>query len=155
MSISETPARHSVREIAFPAVIACQPSRFSRKRLVNFTDYIYANQNKTSEIVGETWNETYDVVRSLIYAIDLSMPTDFSGIIRLHAMLTEINNGSYSLSTILTSLSSPCNELVKACYWQDDKVNCSETFTSRRTYMHQCCSFNYQRPTVQEFWQVF
>lgn len=153
MAISLMPVRGSVKDIPFPAITVCHPSRLSYKRLVNYTNFVFNNQNKTSEVVGQTWNETFNIVKSFIYLIDNSKPNDFSDLIKLHNMLTDYYNGPYPIQSILQSLAPACEEVLEACFWQDKRVNCSVVFQSRRTYIHHCCVFNYNRPTVQQFWQ--
>lgn len=71
----------------------------------------------------------------------------FNNLDRLHTLLTEINNGSYTVSKIMNSLQNPCFNNLRDCRWQGLETNCSLIFTQRKTDIGLCCIFNYQRLT--------
>lgn len=108
-AISELPTKRSVRDIYFPAVALCHPSRFQRARLMELANFVFANQNATGKIVGQTWEDVFRVVKSLIYLLDLSIPSNPTDTIRLHNMLTEYYNGSYPIESMLRLLSPSCD----------------------------------------------
>lgn len=48
-----------------------------------------------------------------------------------------------------------CSDMLKTCKWQGHYVQCSKIFSTRKSYMGPCCTFNYQRPLVTVLKYVF
>lgn len=92
---------------------------------------------------------------------------DFYLFDRVHAALTHVYDGVYPIQQILANVSDQieiqchiliafrqlapkCEHIVRRCKWLGRITDCSALFTLRRTYLGNCCAFNYNRPIGSE-----
>uniref|UniRef100_A0A336M8W7 CSON006868 protein n=1 Tax=Culicoides sonorensis TaxID=179676 RepID=A0A336M8W7_CULSO len=150
-AISEVPTKRKVDEIPFPAVAVCMANRFSKRRVMEYAEFVYKNQNGSQFSAGDSVEKVFESLKPMVHLIDFSSPQDDTELFKLHSIMRHIYNGSYPIDTILRDLQVPCEDILLFCAWLDMPVNCSEVFQFRRTSAGQCCIFNYIRPTIAEF----
>lgn len=47
----------------------------------------------------------------------------------------------------LRKVTPKCTEVIKKCVWDGREIPCDEYIDDRKTYVGNCCLFNYQRPS--------
>lgn len=80
---------------------------------------------------------------------------DYYKLDKFHNFMTEAYNGSYSSNDLIKEMHLPCSETIKECRLHGQLVKCKKIFTMRKTHIGRCCAFNYQRPTEEQFWEMW
>ena len=48
-----------------------------------------------------------------------------------------------SVTDLAKTIATPCDELLRNCFWRGFEINCTDFFFLRRTHQGYCCVFNY------------
>ncbi|RZC33567.1 pickpocket protein 19-like, partial [Asbolus verrucosus] len=80
-----------------------------------------------------------------LYDFD-SERSSFSKLLEFQNILEKLQ---MTVAYVARQVATPCEELLKNCYWKNVRVNCSSIFTMRQTHDGYCCVFNYVKLTSE------
>ncbi|XP_059619329.1 sodium channel protein Nach-like [Phlebotomus argentipes] len=112
-------------------------------------------QNFTSVKVSNSYEGVYNHLLHLGSFYTLNIDQDnFYLFDRLHSFFMELYGNPYPIQEIIANLSTSCDDLLKECFWNGKRQNCSTLFKTNKTDFGPCCTFNYQRIPSKDMFKI-
>ncbi|KAK4885563.1 hypothetical protein RN001_001834 [Aquatica leii] len=119
-----------VWKIPYPAITICPVSRILKNKFYSFVSTLnFGTANKTN-VIKELFN---------YFENPFSVNFNITGVSNVL-----ISNGYDNDFNFLELISQTCIEMLIRCLWNQNEINCNETFVKIITVHGICCSFNYQ-----------